>query len=96
MAVQITTRAIEKIVRGFSCHRRVQILDVLDGAISPMSLSQITKFCRADFRTIGQHMLRLCSSGLVRKHNQGRLVMHEITPLGRRVMTFLRSLDGNA
>jgi len=55
----MTTRALEKIVRGFSCHRRIQILQLLDLSNEAMSLTEIAANCRTSIYPICEHLRRL-------------------------------------
>jgi DNA-binding IclR family transcriptional regulator len=85
-------RALERIARGFSCHRRIQILSLLAQSHEPLSLSQIAASCRAKIRPVFEHLRRLHQAGLVTKRSRGREVMHALTPLGRRVNAFLGTI----
>ena len=92
MAIQFKPRDLEKTVRGYSWHRRIQIMDVLDRSDEPLSLGNIAKACHCRIHPIFEHVRRLYVAGLVQKTNRKREVLHELTPLGERVLAFLRQL----
>ena len=85
-------RALERIVRGFSCHRRIQILTLLEQSPQPLSLSQIAATCRANIKSVGEHTQRLSHAGLIAKRSRGRETLHHITPLGKKVIAFLQAI----
>jgi predicted transcriptional regulator len=85
-------RQIERIVRGFSNHRRVQILEVLDRR-PDLDLMEIAVTCGIQFRNAYEHVRRLAVAGLVFKQSRGKRVNHTVSPRGRAVLAFLRKLD---
>lgn len=85
-------RRLERIVRGFSNHRRIEILRLLRRRPG-LSLDEIAETCRINGRTAGEHVRRLAIAGLVSKRNEGRYVRHTPTRRGNRVLDFLASLD---
>jgi predicted transcriptional regulator len=85
-------RALERIVRGFSCHRRIQILALLERSPQPLSLSQIAASCGASIKPVCEHARRLHQAGLVAKRSRGRETMHSLTPLGRKIVMFLQTI----
>ncbi len=86
------TRKLEKIVKGFSNHRRIEILALLDRHPG-LSLMDISKELHANFKTIADHTRRLTHAGLVSKKNFGAAVEHAVSPLGRLILKFLRTLE---
>jgi len=90
--MSLNTRNLEKIVKGFSNHRRIQLLFLL--AEKPgLSVFDVAEETRCDFRTIGEHLRRLVISGLVTKKNDGKSVRHKVSDLGNNVLKFLRTLE---
>ncbi|MDP3962945.1 MAG: hypothetical protein Q8Q39_00415 [bacterium] len=83
---------LERLVRGFSNHRRIEILARLE-KVPNQSLQDIAEFSGIDFRTAGEHMRRLQLASLVTKRFKGRHVLHALSPLGKHVLTFLRTLE---
>ena len=86
------TRKLEKIAKGFANHRRIEILALLEQRPG-LSGFEISDILGVNFKTISEHTRRLAIPGLVSKTNMGAAVEHRITPLGRQVLKFLRTLE---
>jgi predicted transcriptional regulator len=84
-------RRLERIIRGFSNHRRLQMLHLLT-ASPEQDLSSIASACGINFRTASEHTMRLVRAGLVLKRSKGRRVLHAVSPRGKAVLAFVRSL----
>lgn len=93
MKLTSTSRQLERFVRGFSCHRRIQILELLTISDEALSLTEIAKGCNAGLNPIVEHVRRLYLAGLINKASRQREVMHDLTPLGKKVVAFLRSVE---
>lgn len=88
----LTTRKLERIVKGFANHRRIQILELLD--YSPeLSVMEIAEKVKVNIKTASEHIRRLHIPGLVTKRNQGANVRHKLSPLGIFILKFLRKLE---
>lgn len=85
-------RKMEKLVRGFSNHRRIQILNLLSGS-PELSVLEVSARLRIDYKTASDHIRRLAIPGLVDKRNQGPNVRHKLSPLGFTILKFLRTLE---
>ncbi|OGZ98485.1 MAG: hypothetical protein A3C07_02650 [Candidatus Sungbacteria bacterium RIFCSPHIGHO2_02_FULL_47_11] len=88
----MNTRKLEKIVRGFSNHRRIQIVELLARA-PDLSVAEVSDELEVDFRTISEHLRRLASAGLVLKRNVGNEVEHALSTVGKSILKFLRTLE---
>ena len=88
----MNTRKLEKIVRGFSNHRRIQIMALLAGE-PDLSVAEVADELKVDFRTISEHLRRLHNSGLVVKRNMGNEVEHKLSGIGKSTLMFLRTLE---
>jgi len=86
-------RRLEGIVRGFSNHRRIQILEHL-AAHPEASVEAVAGALRSNFKTISSHLKRLAVAGLVSRRAKGLSVCHRLTDRGRSVLELLKSLDG--
>ena len=85
-------RQLEKIIKGFDNHRRIQILELL--AKEPeLSLFEIADELDADFRVIHEHVRRMVSAGLVLKRREKFSVRHTLSNRGKRVLSFIRNLE---
>ncbi len=85
-------RQLEKIVKGFSNHRRIEILQLLDRQ-SELSLFEIAEVLRINMKTASEHTRRLAIAGLVFKRYEGNIVRHALAPLGKSILKFLRILE---
>ena len=85
-------RKSEKIVRGFSNHRRIQILELLSDS-PELSVMEVSNRLKTNFKTVSEHIRRLTIPGLVFKRNQGPNVRHKLSPLGFVILKFLRTLE---
>ncbi len=83
---------LEKIVKGFSNHRRIEILNLIDKK-PEMSLSEISDELKINLKTACEHVRRLVISGLVIKRHENNSVRHKITKLGKSILMFLRTLE---
>lgn len=90
--MQKTERQLERIVKGFANHRRIQMLALLERQ-PELSVEEICEKLRIGTKTASEHLRRLSIAWLVVKRNEGRWVRHKITKRGSRVLAFLRSLD---
>ena len=87
-----TTRQFERIVKGFSNHRRIEILILLERQ-PELSLVEIADVLGANFKTASEHIWRLTRAELVMKRNEGKAVRHALTPRGKLILKFLRMLE---
>jgi predicted transcriptional regulator len=87
-----TFHRLQKIVRGFSNHRRIEIMDRLD-AEPGLSLVEIAGKLSINFKTASEHVRRLALAGLVEKRNRGASVLHTLTKRGAIILKFLRTLE---
>jgi predicted transcriptional regulator len=85
-------RTLERIVRGFSNHRRIQILELLQRS-PELSVEEITSTLKINYKTAAEHIRRLAIPGLVLKRNEGNAVRHKLTPRAVSILKFLRTLE---
>jgi len=85
-------RKLERIVRGFSNHRRIEILDLLEKK-PELSLIEIANELNINFKTASEHVRRLAIAGLVLKRSEGSAVRHCLSSLGKLTLKFLRTLE---
>jgi predicted transcriptional regulator len=82
----------ERIVKGFANHRRIQILELI-GEEPELSILDISKKLRVNFRTISEHIRRMAIAGLLMKRSSGNSVRHKLTDRGKSILMFLRTLE---
>ena len=86
------SRQLERLVRGFSNHRRIEILELL--AKSPeLSVVEVSDTLKINYKTGADHIRRLAISGLIIKRNDNNSVRHTLTNDGKSVLKFLRTLE---
>ena len=85
-------RHLERIIKGFSNHRRIQIMDLLS-AYPELSVTEITQKLKINLKTASEHIRRLAISGLVIKRNQAQNVRHKLSDRGAVILKFLRTLE---
>ena len=85
-------RELERRVRGFSNHRRIQMLDLLC-EMPELSVDEIATKLKIQYKTASEHIRRLAIAGLVLKRNEGHNVRHKLTPRAFFVLKFLRTLE---
>jgi len=85
-------RKWERLVRGFSNHRRLQIMELL--VENPeFSVIEISKALKINFKTAADHIRRLAIAGLVLKRSDNTSVRHKLTDRGMSILKFLRTLE---
>ena len=87
-----TTRKLERVVKGFANHRRIEILMLLQKE-PELSVTEIAESLNINFKTASEHIRRLALSGLVLKRNHGNAVRHIPSVVGVSILKFLRTLE---
>ena len=85
-------RKLERIVKGFANHRRIQILELLEKN-PELSVIEIAQELNMNFKTASEHIRRLAISGLIMKRSDGTNIRHKFTERGLKVLKFLRTLE---
>lgn len=87
-----TYRQLERVVKGFANHRRIEILTLLDRT-PELSVIEISERLKINFKTASDHIRRLAIAGLVMKRSEGSSVRHALTSPGKNILKFLRTLE---
>jgi DNA-binding transcriptional ArsR family regulator len=85
------TKRMERIVKGFANHRRIEILQLLS-AHSDLCVGQISERLQIELKTASEHLRRLALAGLVQKRYQGREVRLRVTGKTAEILAFLDRL----
>ncbi len=85
-------RALERMVRGFSNHRRIQILELLKRE-PELSVEGIAERLKIGYQNASDHVRKLAGAGLLMKRNEGSAVRHKLTPRGELVLVFCKTLE---
>jgi len=88
----INFRQLERIVRGFASHRRLQILDLLKRE-PELSVEEITEKLKIGYNNASDHVRKLAIAGLVMKRNEGSAVRHKLTVRGESILVFCKRLE---
>lgn len=88
----LKTRRLERIVKGFANHRRIQIMELMDKE-PELSLAEVSTKLKINIKTASEHIRRLTISGHVLKRSRGNNVLHKLSPLGLSILKFLRKLE---
>jgi len=85
-------RKIERAVKGFANHRRIQMLDLLNKE-PELSVEDISDKLKIGYENASDHIRKLAIAGLVMKRNQGTRVLHKLTPLAESILVFCKKLE---
>ncbi|MBU2632548.1 winged helix-turn-helix domain-containing protein [Patescibacteria group bacterium] len=88
----LKTLQIEKIVKGFANHTRIEMLYLIKEN-PELSLMDISKKLQINLKTASEHLRRMNVSGLIQKRNYGQSVLHKISPLGEDILEFIKKLQ---
>lgn len=87
-----TNRELERIVKGFASHRRLQILGLL-GSEPELSVMEVAQKIKSDIKNVSAHMNKMAIAGLVMKRNEINLVRHKLTKRGKAILQFVRIIE---
>jgi len=85
------TKRLERVVKGFSNHRRIEILELL-ASHPELCVGQVSERLQIEIRTASEHLRRLAIAGLLVKRHAGREVRHALTDRAYRILDFLETL----
>jgi DNA-binding transcriptional ArsR family regulator len=85
-------RAMERVVKGFANHRRIQILDLLKQQ-SELSVEDVAEKLKIGYQNASDHIRKLAIAGLVVKRSDGFSVRHKLTPRAESILAFCKTLD---
>ena len=85
-------RGLERIIKGFSNHRRIRILDLLRHK-PELSVEDISEKLNIGYENTSDHLRKLARAGLVLKRHDGSSVRHKLTPRAKAVLVFCKKLQ---
>lgn len=88
----INYRKLERVVKGFASHRRLQIINLLDRE-PELSVGEIAQKLKIGYMNASDHIRKLAISGLVLKRSDGVSVRHKITPRAKTILVFCKMLE---
>lgn len=91
MATEASYRKMERIVKGFANHRRLEMLDLLRRE-PELSVEEIAERLNIGYPNASDHVRKLAIAGLVMKRNEGSAVRHKLTPRAESILVFCKRL----
>ncbi len=92
MNKKLEYRKLERIVKGFANHRRLQVLELLEKE-SELSVGDIAEKVKSDIKNISAHIHKMAIAGLIMKRNEGNIVRHKLTNRGKSILQFVRIIE---
>ncbi len=89
--MMVNYRKIERVVKGFANHRRIQILDLLSEE-PELSVDDIAEKLHIGYENASDHIRKLAIAGLVMKRYEGTSVRHKLTPRAESILVFCKKL----
>ncbi len=85
-------RKMERIVKGFANHRRIQILELLDKT-PELSVVDISEQIKSEFKNVSAHINKMAIAGLLMKRSDGTSIRHKLTDRGKTILKFVRIIE---
>jgi DNA-binding transcriptional ArsR family regulator len=85
-------RGLERIIKGFGNHRRLQMLDLLQRE-PELSVIEIMERLEIGYENASDHLRKMAIAGLVLKRNDGASVRHKLTVRGELILVFCKRLQ---
>ncbi len=92
MAEQMHYRRLERLIKGFANHRRLQILELLRRE-PELSVEEISDRLKIGYTNTSDHIRKMAIAGLLLKRNEGNNVRHKLTPLAESILVFCKKLE---
>jgi len=90
--MNLSTKKLERIIKGFANHRRLTIIALLNEK-SELSVEEIAKRLNMNYENTSDHIRKLAIAGLVIKRYEGNTVRHKLTDRAKTVISFCKKLD---
>lgn len=87
-----TFRQLERIVKGYANHRRLEIMNLLLRE-PELAVDDISERLGTGYENTSDHLRKLATAGLVMKRNDGPAVRHKITSRGKSILMFCKRLQ---
>lgn len=87
-----TNRELERIIKGFANHRRLQILGLLKKE-PELSVQEIAEKLESEMKNISAHIHKMAIAGLVMKRSDSKSIRHKLTKRGIIILKFVRMLE---
>ncbi|OHA27176.1 MAG: hypothetical protein A3C06_03820 [Candidatus Taylorbacteria bacterium RIFCSPHIGHO2_02_FULL_46_13] len=87
-----TYRQLERIIKGFANHRRLEIMYLLKSQ-PELSVEDISERLKIGYENASDHVRKLAIAGLVLKRNDGNSVRHKLTTRAETILVFCKRLE---
>jgi DNA-binding transcriptional ArsR family regulator len=88
----LNSRQLERIVKGFANHRRLDILELLKKT-PELSVDEIAEKLSIGYINASDHIRKLAVAGLVLKRSDGHSVRHKLTSRADFILVFCKKLE---
>jgi len=85
-----SSKQLERYIKGLANHRRLDILLFVQKNPG-INLEGITEQLGCHFTTVSVHTHKLVRAGLLNKKYIGQVVSHNLSPYGKRFLSFLKT-----
>ena len=85
-------RKVERVVKGFANHRRLEIMTLLRRE-PELSVEDIAERLNIGYQNASDHIRKLAIAGLVAKRHEGSSVRHKLTPRAESILVFCKRLE---
>jgi predicted transcriptional regulator len=92
MKNRLEYKKLERIVKGFANHRRLQVLELLSKE-PELSVQEISDKLKSEFKNISAHIHRMAVAGLLMKRSDSTSIRHRLTKRGNIILKFVRMLE---
>ena len=92
MNLSTESRKLERIIKGFASHRRLQILELLSRQ-PELSVLDISERLQMGYENASDHVRKMAVAGLLLKRNEGPAVRHKLTPRAESILVFCKRLQ---
>ncbi|PCH91937.1 hypothetical protein COB18_02435 [Candidatus Kaiserbacteria bacterium] len=82
---------LEIITKGFANKRRIAIL-ILLGKQPDMDVELLSEKLDLGYKSVSEHLRKMYMADLITKEYDGYFVIHRLTPLGKKTLSFLSKL----
>jgi DNA-binding MarR family transcriptional regulator len=87
-----TYNQLERIIKGFANHRRIEILELLKKQ-PELSVAEISDKLKINFKNASGHIQKMAVAGLIIKRYDANNVRHKLTSRGKTILEFCRILE---
>ncbi|TSC69696.1 MAG: Uncharacterized protein G01um101456_48 [Parcubacteria group bacterium Gr01-1014_56] len=85
-------RRLERVIKGFANHRRLQILELLKRE-PELSVEEISERLKIGYMNTSDHLRKMAITGLLLKRSDGTSVRHKLTVRAELILVFCKKLE---